>query len=86
MTVCVEANNGGDLLLDEPASIRPDEENTAHALMSNTTGFTQKLEKGTYLGEAVEVEVLLDMHPASVNVVSEQPHSLPVDVTTRQQT
>ena len=86
VAVCVEGDSSGDLLLDvgdEPALIRPDEESTAHVLMSNPTGFTQKLEKGTCLGEAVEVEVVLDMCPASVNVILEQSQSGPGDVTTR---
>lgn len=88
VAVCVEGDRGGDLLVDvggEPALIHPDEEGTAYVLMSNTTGFTQKLEKGTNLGEAIEVEVVLDMCPASVNIVSEQSPSFPVEVTIRQQ-
>ena len=88
VAVCVEGDRGGDLLVDvggEPALIHPDEEGTAYVLMSNTTGFTQKLERGTNLGEAIEVEVVLDMCPASVNIVSEQSPSFPVEVTIRQQ-
>ena len=88
VAVCVEGDCSGDLLLDvgdEPALIRPDEESTAHVLISSPTGFTQKLEKGPCLGEAVEVEVVLDMHPALVNVVSERSQSGPGDVTTRHQ-
>ena len=70
VAVSVEGGSHGDLLVSiegEPALIRPDKNGTANVLKSNATGWTRKLDRDTPLGE---VEVLLDMAPASVNVIS----------------
>ena len=61
--VFVKDDSEGDLLVDirgEPALIHHDENGTAHILLSEATGFTERLEESTVLGEA----------PASVNLVS----------------
>ena len=71
--VVVEGDSEGDLLADirgETALIHLDENGTAHILLCESIGFTERLDKGTMLGKAVEVEVMLDMVPASVNMVS----------------
>ena len=86
--VVVEDDSEGDLLADirdEPALIYPDENGTACILLCESTGFTERIDEGTMLGEAVEVEVMLDMAPASVNVVFGRTNPLAKDVTCRQQ-
>ena len=78
----------GNLLVSiegEPALIRPDKNGTAYVLMSNARGWTRKVDRDTSLGEAMEVEVLLDMAPASVNVISDQVDHSPSDAAHRQQ-
>ena len=84
----VEGDSKGDLLADirgEPALIHPDENGTARVLLCESTGFTERLDGGTILGEAVEVEVMLDMAPASVNMISGRTNPPAKDVTCRQQ-
>ena len=88
VAVSVEGGSHGDLLVSiegELALIRPDKNGTAYVLMSNATGWTRKLDRDTPLGEAMEVEVLLDMAPASVNVISDQVNHSPSDEAHRQQ-
>ena len=78
----VEGDSHGDLLVNtegEPVLIRPNKNGTAYVLMSNATGWTGKLVRDTPLGEAMEVEVMLDMAPASVNVISDQVDHFPSD-------
>ena len=79
--VKAEHGKGKDLLVDiatEPALIHPDDEGTATLFLTNTTGLTRQLDEGTYLGEAVEVEIVDDVMPASVNLVEDCGH-VPVD-------
>ena len=85
--VVLVGGSKGDLLADirgEPALIQHDENGTARILLCESTGFTDRLDGGTILGEAVDVEVMLDMAPASVNVVSGGTNPPFKDVTCRQ--
>ena len=86
--VAIEGDSHGDLLVDirgEPALIHPDQNGTANVFLCNATGFTQRLEEGTVLGEATQVEVMLDMAPASVNVASDHMIPAPDNTRSRQQ-
>ena len=72
--VKAEHGKGKDLLVDitlEPALIHPDSEGVASLFLTNTTGLTKQLDRGTYLGEAIEVEIVDDVMSASVNLVGD---------------
>ena len=80
MEICLSTLEVGS----DPILIRSAEDGTAHMLLPNTIGVTQWLEEGTLLGEAVEVEVLLDMSPAAVNVVLSHVNPPPSNVKSHQ--